>query len=121
MLLHRKLLLVLLSISAPVFAECVLDMSGQNICGQGECKKGLRGDVFCAPHRHGTAMMDGHGNVVCGYGECAKDLYGKVYCSTEYGGTAQPNDRTGVDCYGACELASTELCERTLAGSSPER
>jgi hypothetical protein len=116
MMIQRVILLILLLIATPVIAECMRDLKGRSICGPGPCAKDIRGDVYCANDRYGTATKDDHGNVVCGLGNCAKDLHGNIYCSTESGGDVIRNDRGGVDCFGTCQLASMELCEQGISG-----
>jgi hypothetical protein len=115
-MMQKRIFLTLLLITNPVFAECMRDFSGRSVCGQGPCAKDRRGDVYCASDRYGTATQDDRGNVVCGLGKCAKDFRGNIYCSTESGGDVIQNDRGGVDCFGACQLASSELCEQSIVG-----
>ena len=116
MMMHKRIFLMLLLMASPVSAECLRDFAGRSVCGHGPCAKDIRGDVYCASDRYGTAIRDDRGNVVCGLGKCAKDFRGNIYCSTESGGDALRNDRGGIDCFGACQLASRELCERSIAG-----
>ena len=111
-----RTLLVLLLVASPVYADCMRDSSGRNICGQGPCAKDYRGEIYCAKDKFGTATKDRNGNVVCGLGQCKKDIRGNIYCSTESGGDVIRNDRGGIDCFGACEPASAEFCERSIVG-----
>lgn len=115
MMMHKRIFLVLLFIASPVIAECMRDSDGHNVCGHGPCAKDMRGGVYCASDRYGTATRDGQGNVVCGIGNCAKDLRGNIYCSSESGGDVIRNDRGEIECFGACQLASRELCEQSIA------
>jgi hypothetical protein len=103
-------------IAWPVYADCLRSIEGETICGRGPCAKDMRGQVYCARDKFGSAVRDDRGNVVCGRGKCAKDLRGNIYCSTESGGDAIRNNRGGVDCFGACQSASVELCEQSIAG-----
>lgn len=115
MMIHKRFFLVLFLIASPVFAECMRDSAGRNVCGHGPCAKDMRGNIYCASDRYGTATRDGHGNVVCGMGNCAKDLHGNIYCSSESGGDVIRNNRGEIECFGACQLASKKLCEQSIA------
>jgi len=97
------------------FADCMKEVaSGEVICGQGECKSNVKGEVFCAPSRYGTILtrLDG---LVCGAGQCLENAKGEVICSSVDGGSVF-NDTKGVRCYGGCAPASLSTCERTPAG-----
>jgi hypothetical protein len=115
-MMHKRTLLILLLITSPAFSDCMRDSSGRSICGHGPCAKDFRGEIYCAKDRFGTATRDDHGNVVCGLGQCEKDMRGNIYCSSESGGDVLRNDRGEVDCFGTCQLASVEFCERSIAG-----
>ena len=116
MIMHKIVFLILFLLATPVFAECMRDLEGRSICGQGPCAKDIRGVVYCAGDRFGTATRDDRGNVVCGLGKCAKDWRGNIYCSTESGGDVIRNNRGEIDCFGTCQLATIELCEQRFAG-----
>ena len=87
--------------------------SGDVICGQGPCMTTARGQAFCAPSRFGTVQntLDG---VVCARGQCAETARGQLICSAVDGGAVFV-DVKGIRCYGQCERASVDLCERSVA------
>jgi len=72
-----------------------------------------RGLAFCAPSRFGTVQntLDG---VVCARGQCAETARGQLICSAVDGGAVFV-DVKGIRCYGQCERASVDLCERSVA------
>lgn len=110
----RILLLTLLFSAGPALAECMRDYKGRTICGHGPCAKDIKGEVFCAPHRDGTATRNDSGEVVCGVGSCEKGPYGGIYCAAEPGGDVVRNSSGGIECFGGCEVASQQLCERVM-------
>jgi len=69
--------------------------------------------AFCAPSRFGTVQntLDG---VVCARGQCAETARGQLICSAVDGGAVFV-DVKGIRCYGQCERASVDLCERSVA------
>jgi len=72
-----------------------------------------RGLAFCAPSRFGTVQntLDG---VACARGQCAETARGQLICSAVDGGAVFV-DVKGIRCYGQCERASVDLCERSVA------
>lgn len=101
-----RMLLALLAVCASARADCVKEISsGDVICGQGPCMTTARGLAFCAPSRFGTVQntLDG---VVCARGQ--------LICSAVDGGAVFV-DVKGIRCYGQCERASVDLCERSVA------
>ena len=113
----RKILsLLLVLIASPALSDCMRDSRGDTFCGHGPCAKDFRGEIYCAKDRFGTATRDDQGNVVCGLGQCEKDFRGNIYCSSEPGGEVIRNDRGKIECFGACQLANVEFCERSIAG-----
>ena len=95
-------------------ANCMREIFGDTICGQGPCSNGQDGKVFCAAERFGTAVQDGEGEVVCGLGSCVLDiLSGQIMCSREPGGDAV-RTLDGVRCFGGCEPATPAHCERII-------
>ncbi|TMB52327.1 MAG: hypothetical protein E6J56_16405 [Deltaproteobacteria bacterium] len=109
-----RMLLALLAVCASARADCVKEISsGDVICGQGPCMTTARGLAFCAPSRFGTVQntLDG---VVCARGQCAETARGQLICSAVDGGAVFV-DVKGIRCYGQCERASVDLCERSVA------
>ena len=107
--------LAVLPLLRPALADCVREVaSGEVICGAGRCEADVKGTVFCAPSRYGTIVtqMDG---IVCGMGQCLANARGDQICSSVEGGAVFA-DTKGIRCYGECEPASLNLCERTPAG-----
>ena len=95
-------------------ANCMREIFGDTICGQGPCSNSQDGRVFCAAERFGTAVQDGQGEVVCGLGNCVQDiLSGQIMCSREPGGDAV-RTLDGVRCFGGCEPATPAHCERII-------
>ena len=113
----RKILsLLLVLIASPALSDCMRDSRGDTYCGHGPCAKNRAGEIYCAPHRDGSAVRNDRGAVVCGLGSCIKDPYGGIYCAIEPGGDALRNNRGEIECFGGCEPATTQLCERIPAG-----
>jgi hypothetical protein len=106
------LLVVLLAGATPVFAECLPDGKGTTICGPGPCASDANGDVFCAPHEHGSVIRKDSGEVVCGWGACAAGAYGGYFCSIDPEGDISA-DGGDIACKGGCEVATTALCEQS--------
>ena len=52
--------------------------------------------------------------VVCARGQCAETARGQLICSAVDGGAVFV-DVKGIRCYGQCERASVDLCERSVA------
>ena len=111
----KSFFLLLVLIASPALSECLSDSRGNTYCGQGPCVKDGEGEIFCAPHKDGTAVRNDGGDVVCGLGTCIKGPYGGIYCAIEPGGDALRNDRGEIECFGGCEPATTHLCERMPA------
>ena len=105
---------VALLVCSAAHANCMREIFGDTICGQGPCSNGQDGKVFCAAERFGTAVQDGEGEVVCGLGSCVLDmLSGQIMCSREPGGDAV-RTLDGVRCFGGCEPATPAHCERII-------
>lgn len=92
-------------------AECLRETSGETICGGGPCANDRSGTVFCAIERFGSAVRDSEGEIVCGLGRCTRDINGQIMCSREVGGDAV-RGIDGVKCFGGCEPATANHCER---------
>lgn len=114
---YMGLLFLLLT---PTFtsAECLKDRYGEVYCGAGRCLMNSHGTVFCSQYYDGDVKRTSRGKIVCGQGDCEKLTSGKIYCSTEIGGTVLIDSKGRARCQGDCELASEEMCETTVAGSS---
>ncbi len=80
-------------------AECVKNLYGKVICGEGLCKKDSHGKVLCAS-MGGDAILDCYREVLCGVGKCEKDNLGKVWCSKQQGGGAERESHGEVKCLG---------------------
>ena len=95
-------------------ANCMREIFGDTICGQGPCTNDRNGKVFCAAERYGTAVRDDRGEIVCGLGSCVEDiLSGKIMCPREPGGDAMKT-LVGVRCLGGCEPETPAHCERVV-------
>ncbi len=105
----------------PAVAECMRDTGRiETVCGAGPCLKDRWGEVYCAPHIDGSAMLDRQQRVVCSVGQCRRSIKDEIICSSEPGGAVLTNIRGEIDCYGECRLASIEACERTFTGPLDE-
>lgn len=91
-------------------AECMHDIDGHVVCGQGQCARDPYGKVYCA-RAGGGAMTDQYGAVKCGTGYCTRDEWGQVFCSRTPGGAATVDTWGKPKCLGACEPARQDLCE----------
>ena len=112
----RKILVaaIALFVCSAASANCMREIFGATICGQGPCANGQDGRVYCAAERDGTAVMDSRGGIVCGAGRCVQDvLSGQIMCSREPGGDAI-RTLDGVSCLGGCESATLAHCERIV-------
>ena len=112
----RKILVaaIALFVCSAASANCMREIFGATICGQGPCANGQDGRVYCAAERDGTAVMDSRGGIVCGAGRCVQDvLSGQIMCSREPGGDAI-RTLDGVSCLGGCEPATLVHCERIV-------
>ena len=69
--------------------------------------------ALCAPSRFGTIQNILSG-VVCARGQFAETARGQLICSTVEGGAVFV-DVKGIRCYGGCERAPVDLCERSVA------
>ena len=65
---------IALVVCSAAHAECICEILGDIICGQGPCSNDQNGELFCATERYGTAVQDGQGDVVCGLGSCVEDI-----------------------------------------------
>ena len=105
---------IALALCSAAQANCMREIFGDTICGQGPCSNDRNGKVFCAAERYGTAVRDDRGEIVCGLGSCVEDiLSGKIMCSREPGGDAMKT-LDGVRCLGRCEPATPAYCERVV-------
>ena len=100
----------LVSLSAPVQADCMRDLKGRVICDRGQCVSDLHGMVYCSRYEDGAALMTRHGKVVCGKGQCVTTLKGDIICAAQPGGAAMTDLYGKVTCEGGCEGASLTLC-----------
>ncbi len=112
------LLVMVLVIPTFISADCLKDRYGDIYCGAGRCLIDRNGIVWCSRYYDGDIKRTFDGRLLCGKGDCEKLTSGKVFCSTEVGGTILLNSKGHARCYGECELASEEMCENTIAGSS---
>ena len=112
------LLLTMLLMATITSADCKKDIRGEVFCGAGRCLVDRDGKVWCSRHYKGGVAITIDGQVLCGKGQCAKDKYGKVFCSSEIGGTVLIDSRGRVRCYGQCEPATVDNCESTRADSA---
>ena len=105
---------IALVLCSAAHANCMREIFGDTICGQGPCSNDRNGQVFCAAERFGTAVQNDQGEVVCGLGSCVQDiLSGQIMCSREPGGDAV-RTLDGVKCLGGCEPATPAYCERII-------
>ena len=116
--MKKKILVAALALFMGSFANanCMREIFGDTICGQGPCANGHDGRVYCAAERYGTAVMDEQGEIVCGVGRCVQDLLsgsGQIMCSREPGGDAV-RTLDGISCLGGCEPATPAHCERIV-------
>ncbi len=107
--------LILLVFSLIIFplavqADCVINQSGEVVCGEGQCSPDQYGQVRCAK-AGGGAIKDVYGNVQCGIGYCASDDQGTVWCSRVPGGSSEKDPNGKVKCFGECMLGSTAFCQ----------
>ncbi|MDJ0877125.1 MAG: hypothetical protein QNI86_00870 [Halieaceae bacterium] len=118
----RWLLLLLMGLgSFPSFAECMRDTGRiETICGAGPCLRDRYGEVYCAPHIDGSALLDRYQQVVCSVGECRRSIDDEILCSSQPGGAVLTNIHGEIDCYGGCRPASADACERNFAGPLDE-
>ena len=101
-------------------ADCMKNLNGEVICGKGECRRDLRGMVFCSAFRRGSAVRASDGMILCGKGDCVRTSSAEVYCSTVEEGTAVKDRYGHPRCEGRCEPASVDYCEAIPAGTALE-
>jgi hypothetical protein len=111
--------LALACLLAPAaLADCAKDSRGEVYCGAGRCAVDRDGTVWCARTFDGGAERTREGAVVCGKGQCARDSRGQVFCSAQVAGAVLIDSTGTVRCFGACEAATVQNCEHTIAGSA---
>lgn len=112
-------LFAILPLGVPVTsADCATDLRGEVYCGAGRCVVDSEGTVWCSRHYKGDAKVTLEGTALCGKGKCAKDAHGQIFCSSELGGSVVTDTRGRVRCYGQCEPATADECEKTRADSA---
>ena len=89
--------------------DCIKNMDGNVVCGEGQCVTDQYGKVLCAK-AGGGAMRDQYGDVKCGVGYCATDQQGHLKCSTKPGGSATTDLNGKVKCLGGCQNATAQRC-----------
>ncbi len=110
--MRTTLILALLMTASPVFSDCLGNARGESICGAGPCAMDDMGEVACAPHADGTAVLNKRGEVVCGMGQCVPAPFEGYYCAIEPGGAVMNAEGSQFGCVGGCELASKSLCQQ---------
>jgi hypothetical protein len=100
----------LLLAGVPAGADCIKNLYGKVVCGEGQCEMDTYGKVFCTK-AGGGAIKDKYGKVQCGVGRCAQDYLQVVWCSKEPGGSAAVDSYGKVKCFGGCEVATPKLCQ----------
>jgi hypothetical protein len=101
---------VMFASSGSALADCMRDLKGRVVCGQGQCVRDLHGVVYCSRYKDGAALITLYGEVVCGKGECVTTIEGDIICSARPGGAAMSDLYGKVTCEGGCERASLRLC-----------
>lgn len=101
-------------------ADCMKNLTGELVCGKGECQRDLYGNVLCSAFFKGSAVRTSDGRILCGKGECVTTSRGEGFCSTVQEGAAVTDIHGVPRCEGRCEPASADCCEAVPAGTVPE-
>ena len=112
------LLFTMLLMATIASADCKKNLRGDVFCGAGQCLVDKDGTVWCSRHYEGGAALTLGGKVLCGKGQCAKDRHGQIFCSSKIGGAALVDSHGRVRCYGECEPATVDNCESTRADTA---
>lgn len=110
----------LASAAATATADLMKNIDGEWVCGKGECRRDLYGQVLCSAFFKGSAVRTLDGRILCGRGRCVTTSRGEVFCSTMQEGSAVLDLHGVARCLGRCEPASAEYCEAEPAGTVPE-
>ncbi len=105
------ILVATLTATEIVWAECLKDVRGQVVCGQGPCVTNLQGAVFCARSRYAAVVRTMDGATLCGKGQCASTLKGAWICSAVADGSVFKDWDGSIRCEGSCEPASVANCQ----------